>query len=156
MAKTATPIARIELPKTLPAGLEIVECKRTVSEGTGDDKKTSTEVVSFVVPENTAEGISNYIKFLSESGPQGEDGEGGTHGIAFAAAALRSAVVSTISSKLTPSTVEDSTTILPPVSDIRTVDKAAAAGDKMAAFVRDNGRAPNATELADLFSGLLG
>ena len=156
MAREAAKVARFKMPKDLPAGLEIVEAERTVSgpavEVEGKKVTPSVKaVVSYLVPCMTGEGIQNYIAFRSSHLE-----EDSVNGVAFAAAAIRSAILSGVTAQLTPDTLADSRTIFPPVSDVRVVDKEAVAGDRLSAFLRDNSRAPNDKELAEILSGLAG
>ncbi len=152
MSRTATKVTRVSVPKELPKGLEIVECSRTIPAGSEEGSSTvKGAVVSCIVPQMTAEGVRGYIAWRSSH--LEDDAE---NGVAFAAAAIRTAIVSGVVARLTPTTVDHATSILPAVSDIRTVDKAAAAGDRLSAFIREQGRAPNDKELAGMLAGLMG
>jgi len=141
MARIAKALSRLVLPAKLPNALETIECKRTINSvvknAAGVEEKVGAKmVVSFLVPRPTGAGIREYIKFASANGPTSEDGSDGEYGVEFVAAAIRSAIVANLTPKLTPDTIGDSLTFLPPVSDVSTVDKHAAKLEEVSAALR--------------------
>lgn len=158
MARTADPTVRIEkLPKNLPEGLEFIHCDRTIT-GAKDANGNTPSVkgpVKFVVPETSLAGINASLDFLNKNGPE-EDGV--PYGVRFVSEAIRSAIVSGVSSKLTPETLDDSVNILAPVSSVRTVDPFAAQAQAAAQAVAEaqrSGKKMSKDDLLKLYAGMV-
>ncbi len=136
-----------KLPAKLPEGLQRIQVKGTVSEGTGDDRKSKSGVLTLIVPERSNAGVVAYQKYREANGaPDGDT---------FVADAIIAAVRSQTVSSLKIAEMGDSAKYLPDAPNTRTVDAASAAGDALADFIRENGRGPNAEELAEIYGGLV-
>jgi hypothetical protein len=168
MAKVAQEVARWKLPKDLPAGVIIDTSKRTVgtkpkreAKESMDDYKARVkasgeyaagQLVTVLRVAETGEGVRNAIELLSKHGP-GED-----YGIKFAAAALNSALQGHVA-KLTPATVGDSLSLVPPCSGPRYVDRVEAATSKVADAYRAaiaSGKKMSEAEITKLFMAEMG
>lgn len=130
--------------KAIPEGCELVNVEATV--GTGDDSKKGC-TLRFVVPKyGNAEGLRNFVSFYSE---QVEEKNG--TGVEFATGAIRSAMRAGVARLGDPKKLDDAAAILPPPSDIRTIDTAEVAGNRLTEWLRENpGQVPSQKILKDL------
>lgn len=142
MAREKTKVRFAEAPKQAPEGMEFVDVKRTVGDNAG-------AVIRVLVPKANGAGVGAGVKYLSSILPA--DGPDGT---VFAAEAFRSAWVDSVVALGKGIEIAKVGTIVPRVSPLRVVDKAAVAGDRLVAFITKHGRPPTADENKDIYAGL--
>ena len=138
MAKQKNVIKFVSHPKEAPEGMEFVDVKRTVGKNAG-------AVVRALVPKANGEGYSAGVKYLNSVD---------VIGVEFASEAFRSAWIDSIVAQGKDVEPEKVGTIVPKVSALRVVDKAAVAGDRLVAFITEHGRPPTAEENKDIYAGL--
>ena len=154
MARVATELKTWDVDlDNLPAGLEIANTVRTLGTRPKQNKDESDDdykariaadpnykpnaVVRVFRVAETSEGVANAIRFLSEHGPQDEDGPG--YGIILAANALNDAFMNHFN-KLDPKDADDALSFVPPVTRPRYVDPFEAATERIARLSREAGR----------------
>ncbi len=165
MPKAKETLDRWKLPKDLPEGLSIARMERTVGkrpdrpEGMSDDDyaklcKESDDyqkgaIVEVLRVAHNGEAVRNAIELLSEIGPK-ED-----FGVEAAAVALNGFFAGHVT-RLEVSDIEDSASIVPPLSEPRYINPFEAVTSRIAQFQRDEGRMPTPEEYQALMDEMSG
>ena len=157
MARTANAVTMLkDEPKQLPDGLEVVEVKRKLKtvkpENASDSWKPTSEVrvLRLIVPKANAEGVTSFVRFYSE-----HCGNEKQNGPVFVAECVRTMIANAAAAKIALGDEDTSALLIAPVPTLRTVDKAEMAGERLAAWTRDNpGKIPGVEDLKTIYAGI--
>jgi len=142
MAKAKSTVKFAAHPEVAPNGWEFLDVKRTVGE-------RKHAVLRVMVPKANAEGVLEASKYLTSILPKN-----GPDGVKFCAEAIRNAIVNSQVAIGKDSELDVVGTIIPRVSPLRVVDKAAVAGGRLQEFIAKHGRAPDSEEFGQIYAGL--
>ena len=143
MAREKTKVRMFKMPSEAPASMVFEDVKRTIG-------KESNQVVRVLVPEISNAGVLAGVAYLSGIL------EGDNQGPAFAAEAIRNAMVTSQIAQAgsNGTAAAEAGNIVPRIAKLTTVDKGAVAGAKLQAFIAEHGRAPSQSEYKDIYAGL--